>query len=202
MSRDLHATNRAFAEASAARVALLAEFEFSGGTVRAWSGVGDLTVTIASVERTFQGTGDFAQVAAIDETIETAPRALDFTLSGIPSNLVSTIYNEVYRGRRVRLWLAFMDADFEAPLAEPYQIWAGRMDTCEISRDSQKAEIRLRAESGLVDLRRPRISRYSHEEQTRRFAADTGLRFVSGLSERPIYWRVPAPAGTPGYGSK
>lgn len=199
MSRSLTEPVLQAIQAGVARLVFLAEFDFGSGALRAWTGVDPLTVTIDSESKTFSGVGTLVGITPVEEVLENSPRNVQFTISGIPSSLVRTVLGEQYRGRAVYLWIALLD-EAGVPVDEPYQLWAGRMDTATIDDRDDSATINLNCESGLVDLRRPRVARYTHEEQQRRYPGDTGCRYVSTLSERPIYWRTAAPAGAPGYG--
>jgi len=47
------------------------------------------------------------------------------------------------------------------------------------------------AENKLVDFRRPRETRYTHEEQQNLYPVsppDLGLEFVNAIQEKQIYW--------------
>jgi hypothetical protein len=46
----------------------------------------------------------------------------------------------------------------------------------------------MTAENKLVDFRRPREVRYTHQEQQNLYPADLGLEFVNAIQEKQIYW--------------
>lgn len=201
MSRDLGTINRSKSLQEHTDVALLAEFEFGPDDsdpahVRVWTGTGNLTV----LGRTFTGLGELGQVTPLREKNAITPQNVAFRLNGIPSGMINTVLNIDYRGRMCRLWFAFMTADFTDVLDTPIQLFVGRMDTCSIEDNGATSAVVVNAESKLVDLDRPSMIRWTHEEQTRRFPGDLGLEFVSSLAERPIYWGGPGPAAQPGYG--
>ena len=58
----------------------------------------------------------------------------------------------------------------------------------QISDDGQSADITMTAENRLVDFKRAREVRYTHEEQTALFPGDLGLEFVTAIQEKAIYW--------------
>jgi hypothetical protein len=187
-------TNEAAAAGYFVRLGYMCELDFSGGYVRAWSGLGDLT----TMSRTFTGLGDLAGISAIEETGEISPRNLTVGLSGVPSAIIATVLGENYRGRAGRVWMGFFNSAW-ALLADPDLVFAGRMDTCTIQDDGPTCSVSVNLESRLVDLRRPRTRRYSHEDLTARYSGDNGLQFVARLSERPIYFGARGPNGVPGY---
>lgn len=188
-------TNTTAVQARVVRLAAFAELVFSGGAVRVWTGVGDIT----TLGRTFNGFGDLTGISPVEETGEISPRSLTLTLSGVPSTIIGAVISEHYRGRPGRVWLGFMDTAWASLLAPPDLIFAGRMDVCTIDDAGPTCSVSVGLESRLVDLRRPRTRRYSHEELQRRFPGDDGLQFISRLSERPIYFGARGAAGVPGY---
>lgn len=193
--RDLSATNEAASLATVVKLAIFCEIDFSGGAVRAWTGVGNIT----TLGRTFSGLGDLAGVSAIEETGEVAATNVTLELSGVPSAMISRVMSENVRCRPVRLWLGFMNEAFTDLLDEPLQIFAGRADPAVIKDNGVTATIHINVESRLVDLRRPRTRRYTHEEQVRRYAGDLFFESTAGLAERPIYFGIPTKAGSPSY---
>jgi hypothetical protein len=195
MARDLPI---AVATAIAAKVvsyAFLAEFAFASGTLRMWTGLGDKTWD----GHTWSGAGDFAQITPIDETTEIGAAGMNFTLSGIPSSLISISLNDAYRNKPCKLWLAILDDD-EAIVAT-YRCFGGRMDVMNIEDAGETATITVQAENRLIDLTRPRILRYSDADQQRLHPGDTGLRYAASLAEKPLPWGIPASnaASAPAY---
>jgi hypothetical protein len=184
MARPLTAGVAAASGAPSARVALFAEFLFDGGPVRLWSGIG----AIAWDGKTWTGAGTLGSVGLIEETSELRATGATFTLSGIPSELVAVALGEPYQGRRCALWLAFLDEAW-AVIADPIQVFAGRMDTSEITDGGASAAIRINAENRLIDLERAGdVPTYAPEDQKRLFPGDRGLDYVPSLQEKVIYW--------------
>lgn len=189
MTRDL--TSGVLTEITAAevRVGLLVELNTDGGPVRAWSGIGDLV----SQGNTFTGVGHLGGIGPIQEAgQEVRANALTLQLSGIPSALISTALTTQYQGRDAKAWLAFFTqaSPFVTAglVADPVLLFRGRMDTMQIEDGPETATITVACESRLADLRRPRIRRYTDEDQNQLFAGDRGLEFLAGLQEREIHW--------------
>jgi hypothetical protein len=197
MSRNLSTANEAATLGDVAHIAIFAELDFSGGAVQVWTGTGNIT----TLGRTFTGLGDLAGISTVEETGEVAPTNLSLELSGVPSAMISRVLSENIRGRRVRLWLGFFTEGTLATLVDtPIPLWVGRMDPPVIKDNGSTATITVNCESRLVDLRRPRTRRYTHEEQQRRYPGDMFFQYTAGLAERPIYFGVPTKAGSPSYG--
>lgn len=192
MARALTVAVDAAVAAPAARVALFAEFAFDSGAVRLWSGIGQVTWD----GKDWQGAGTLGAISLIEETTELRATGVTFTLSGVPSSLLAVALGEHYQGRACALWLAFLDAAWTV-IADPIQVFAGRMDTAELTEGGARATIRIAAENRLVDLERGgEALTYTPEDQKRLFPGDRGLDYVPALQEKIIYWgkHVLAPA--------
>jgi hypothetical protein len=186
MSRSgLTTTNANAAKASVVYPRLFAEFDFSGGAVRVWTGVGN----IITLSRTFTGVGHLAGISPLHERDDVAADGLSFSLSGVPSALVSASLNEQYRGRSCTLWLGMMNAS-EVLVDTPLELYAGIMSVMAIDDSGDTSTISVETESHLVLLRRPRVSRWTHEEQLRLYPGDLALQYLAKLWERPLVWGV------------
>ncbi len=173
--------------AAVARPVLLALFDFGGGAVRVWSGVG----TLSWDSQAWTGVGTLGEVSAVEETVEVRATGAAFRLSGVPPDLLTEVIGTPIQGRTARLWLGFMTEGWML-IADPVAIFAGRMDTVEILDGAETAVITLRAENRLRDLERPRIRRYTTEDQVAEYAGDLGFQYVPDLQEAEIAWGVPA----------
>lgn len=194
MARDLTAAYQNAITADVVAPALLLSMEFDEGTVNAWTGFGDLTWD----SKTFSGVGDFGSLSDVDETSNIQANGVTFTLSGIPSSLISVALTYEYQGRPVRCWLAALNITTGAIIADPYQLFAGRMDVMTINEGAESATITLTAESVLIDLQRPRNRRYTHEDQIAEFAGDLFFEYVAGLVEKNITWGTNAATSNAG----
>jgi hypothetical protein len=203
MSRaGLTSTNATAAKAAVVYPRFYAEFDFSGGWFRVWSGVGN--VTIAALSRTFGGVGTFGGFEEIRESGDIAAQGLAFTLSGIPSALVATVLGENYRGRPCTMWVGFVNSGGTL-LDTPLELYSGFMDRITIEDTGATSTIRLDTENHLAELRKPRVVRWTHEEQQRLYPGDMALEYLAKIWERPIVWGVVnkrteavAPAAVPG----
>ena len=167
---------------------LLASFSFST-PVRLWSGYG--TITVGGV--TYLGSGTLGTISPVEETTDLAARGINFQLSGVPSALVAVALTENYQGKACSVLFGALDAS-GVLVASPVTIFAGRMDVMAINDDGLTSTIGLSAENRLVDFRRPREVRYTHEEQQNLYPpgpgtpGDLGLEFVNAIQEKQIYW--------------
>jgi len=189
LSRTLHVSTAAELQAALLWPILIAEFEFDSGALRVWSGSGNLSWD----SKTWTGVGTFGGVSPVEEGADIAARGVRFSLSGIPSEYLSLALGDDCRQRPCSLWLALRDSA-GAIIGTPYKLFSGRMEPLSGEEGPAGATLTIPAESRLVELKRARVSRYTHEEQVRRFSGDLGLAYIATMAEKPIYWGGPAPA--------
>lgn len=186
---------------------LLAEMFFDSGTIGAWTGIGDFTWN----GKTFFGGGNFIGVTSIDETQELQAKGLTVSLNGISTSNISLALNERVRGRPFRLYVGTMNtrryvATEDTPgrvkledgsgyvllenqfIGEPYRIFAGKMDYMEFTDNGDSADIKLAIENDLIIGQRPKIGRYTNEDQRKRYPNDKGLEFINQLQDKEIVW--------------
>lgn len=159
------------------RPALLIEMQFSGGPVRLWTGLGDLTWN----GNVFTGAGDLLAVSPIEETAEVASKGITLTLSGLPTSLVATLDGEAWQNRPARVWLALFDEDGVTMIDDPVPIMRGRMDQI-THTEGETATVALTIESRLADLERPRIRRYTAADHEAEYPGDLAFAFVEDIA--------------------
>lgn len=183
MARDLGTTNTEQVQAGEVRPVVFAQLDFYGGTVRAHTGIGDITWG----GNTWSGVGDFAGVGEIEEGTDIAARGVSLSINGIPSAVLSEALGAKYRGRAAKIWLGFLNAS-GALLADPYQVFGGRMDVMSVEDAGDTCSISVQCENRLVDFRRSRVSRYTQEDQNARFPMDFGLQYIARIADQTIQW--------------
>jgi hypothetical protein len=182
------------------------ELFFNTQTLRFWTGLGNLTVG----GETYTGTGQLLQISEIGETAQISARGATLTLSGIPSNLISLALNEPYQGRLCKIFFGAIDANrayltdesgnyilaedssrIDVSTGDPneiVEIFSGYMDQMNIEEGSETSRIGLSVESKLIDLERPRVFRYTDQNQKSRFPNDKGFEFVEDLQDKRFNW--------------
>jgi len=165
------------------QIALLVALDFSGGFVRVWSGIGNLTYD----GNVYAGVGHLGEIAPIQESAGVVrANGITLRLSGIPSALLSVAFSQNYQGRSAKVWLAFFDTAWV--LIDCALLFAGRMDTMTIEEGPETSAIILSAESHLADLKRPRVRRYTNEDQLAAYPGDLGLMYIEAMQNAEILW--------------
>jgi hypothetical protein len=183
MSRDLHPGVEAASIDATVYPAFLAEVQVDGGYLRFWSGLG----SIAWNGETWNGAGTLLGVSPVQETDGLAATGMRFSLSGISTEVISATIGNARQGLSAKLWLAVFDSS-GAIIGDPVMLFSGLTDVPEISESGETCTVSMTAESRLIDLERPRVRRYTREDQRTIYPTDKGFNYVPGLQDRKIHF--------------
>lgn len=183
MARALTAAMLAAMATGNVKPLILYEGEFSGGTVRLFTGEG----TIEWNGNTFTGSGQMLNITAIQEVSEL--QAVNFTISlnGQVQSLLSIALGQVRRGKPGRVWLGLLN-DAGALIDDPFLCFSGRADKPDIVPDPESATIAVAYESRLIDASRRRERRYTSEDQQIDYPGDLGFDYVPSLQDTVFTW--------------
>ncbi len=161
---------------------LLFEAEFDSGTVRFTNG----SVDIVWGDRIFLAVGSFAGVSTMEEPSDLQSTGIQVTLSGIPVEMIALALDEPMQGRRATVYVALLD-DEDRLIPDPVILFRGRIDAPAISL-GPTASVVVAIESPLADWERPRVRRYTDEDQQARYPGDRFFEFVAAIANKPITW--------------
>lgn len=167
------------------RPALFFQGHFPSGTVRLWTGLGDIDWN----GHTWIGGGNLIGVSDIEETTEVVAGSVTVTLSGVPTAYISLVMDDAQQGLAGRIYLALMDAAGNV-IPDPVQTFRGRLDVPVIEDGAETCTISITYESRLVDLLTPREFRYTQESQQLFSPGDFGFAFITSLQDKRISWGV------------
>lgn len=156
------------------------ELEFDSGTVRLWNGYGDLVY----LGNTFLGSGNLLNISSIEEGAEISAKGATMVLSGISSSILSYALTENYQYRIASIYVGTITGGTVAA----YKIFSGRMDVMTINEQGESCDITVTAESRLIDLERPRVRRWTSEDQKSLYAGDKGFDYINNLQQADIKW--------------
>ena len=212
MTRNVTPEALAAASQRVVRPFFAVDLEFdSPNTLHFWSGIGNLTYA----GTTYTGAGEFLQISEVRESSDISANGATLSLSGIPSDLVSLAVNEPYQGRTCRMKLGMIDNTLTEPgflgigggdylllntdgsrlsiaataPATMFDLFAGYMDQMNITEGPETATIALAVESKMVDLDKPRLRRYTHNNQIARYSGDMAFEFVNRLQDEEMEWK-------------
>lgn len=182
MSRAIEAAMIAAIGSADVRWLMLARVEFDGGTIAFSSGVGD--VDFDGV--TYLGFGHLGSVSELKENNDLDPQSYTLELSGVNPALLAAILNEKYMNRRALCHVAALDESNQF-IGQPLLYFDGLVDGVSCSYGST-ASITVVVKDRLADWNRPRIERYTDQDQQARHPGDRGFEFVPSLANKEIIW--------------
>ena len=205
MSREVGAIQSAL-EASEIQPLFAVQLMLDAQPLYFWTGLGDLTIDGI----TYVGTGQFLAISEMEETAEIAAKGAVITLSGIPSELLSLAISTPYQGRLCKILFGAINANKQYLKQEngdfvlteaggkidvtdgddtpAINLFTGYIDKMDIDEGPETSTIAMSIESRLIDLERPRIFRFSDQNQKTRYPTDKGLEFVEDLQDKQFNW--------------
>lgn len=182
---------------------LAADFDFTSGHVRVWTGFGVLTID----GNTYLGMGEFGAVSSAPERSNLVVERKIFRLSGAPVNPALVLETDIDAsfGRSVTQYLGFLNKQTRQLLATPEIDFEGEISN--IRRiDGSEPAIEVNAVHRLRMLDQVDGWRYTHEHQLRFYPAspiDIGFKEMPTNESKEVLWagrRVIA--GTGGSGGR
>lgn len=134
----------------------------------------------------YYGAGVLGAVDAVGDALDNT-QGLRFTLSGVPSEMLSLALQEEVRGTPCTVRLAVLHPDTHALVDAPL-LWAGQLDQMAITYGAATSVVNVTATHKGALLRRPKPLRYTDGDQQRLHAGDTSLRFVTSQSQKQDVW--------------
>jgi hypothetical protein len=150
--------------------------------LRMWTGLGNRTISVQGSSQVFIGTGSLLSIGDLEEVGDLSAKSVEFTLSGIPSSIISIALQEPYQRRVARLYLG------EQSDSSVVEIFSGKMDKMTILDESETSTIALTIESKLVELERSSGWRYTNENQQSRYDGDTFFSYVQSMQDQTVIW--------------
>jgi hypothetical protein len=156
---------------------------WDSGITRLWTGYEDITWD----SQTWSGIGHLGGFSAISESREVRANGMSFTLTGVPSSLVSLMLADGRQGNEVSLWIGALDSSGSI-VTDPYKLFSGLMDVPGIQEGGDTSTITLTAENRLIELTRANEVRHTDQFQRSRFSGDKGLEYIATLQNKSINW--------------
>lgn len=160
--------------------------DFASGWVRFNGSMTDISIG----GDIYIGVGGLGAISVTEESAELRSYDMTVQLSGIPRDAVALGLTETYQGRVGMVWEVPLDPVTGIPV-DPFIIFRGRMDMFGIEV-GETATATVTLQNRLVDWERPRILRYTDEDQQRLYPGDLGMQFVPATVEKQIVWPAAA----------
>lgn len=179
--RDIHVDTAAALEEPVYRPLAMVEMAFDSGTVRAHSGVGELPWE----GHIFSGVSWLGKIQDWQEGEGLQAYGVQLDLSGLQGELVAESLLEHYRGRPLKIWIAFLNENGQM-VGEPVGPWRWRMSTMDGEFTGKTGKLVLSAGSRMAWWERANVRRHTDEDQRAEFPGDFSHEFVSGVMEKEI----------------
>lgn len=186
MSQSLDAAATAAVTSTARGAQVLADLEFAFSPLYFTTNV----VDVVANGHTYVGKGDLFDVSLIGESENSGDEKITLGLSIVNSALIAASSGSVsnYRGKRVRLWLQFIDSTFK-PAGAPILFWQGFMEPVAIERKAGDGQSTGRISlpcrrAGMNVARRADGLRLSDAQQQATYAGDKGYEFLASLIDK------------------
>jgi hypothetical protein len=204
MPRSISPTFLAQLSASQCSPALFAVLAFANETLYLWSGLGPLTpagppfnaLSTFPYGQTWTGLGWLAKISAIPQTTKIQAQSVTFSLSGIPSELVSDAVGQVRMTGTGTVFLGFFDSS-GALIGDPIQLFAGALDVPTLDDSGETSIISITAENPLLTLNEAPNRQFDDLDQQIYVPGDLGFSFVDALANLQLLWPSPNSWGTP-----
>ena len=179
--------------------------------LRLWNGYGDLKIN----GLTYSGAGELLQISDIRESSDLSANGATFTLSSlIPDFPIYSLAKKTpYQGRPARVYLGLFDPDLKGSLALGtgddllavddwygtlqitesipttfFELFTGYMDQMTIESGPEAMTLSVSVENRLIDLKRPRLRRYTDNAQQAKFSGDLAFEFVNRIQDEDLTW--------------
>jgi len=162
---------------------LLVSIEHPSGTGYFFTGIGTRTWN----GQKWVGAGQLGNVAPIQQASDISVQDLSFTLSGIDSDILAQLNDDV-RNRSGKVWLACFD-QYDNVVADPYPLVSAELDyqTLEIADDGTST-ITITGHSGMYVLDRAVDEAWTPENQKLLHPDDAGLDMIPSLVNQDLQW--------------
>lgn len=192
MSRDISTTNLAEIDAAHYSPVILAKLEFSD-PVHVHTDIGSLTFSGDE----YIGVGNLGSVNVIPESSDLQPSQLQLQLSGIEDQYVLNALEQGQYGDRVTLYLGYRN-NGGALVDAPLTLWRGKFQFSDIVQDEGDNSVVVTVQHDLASIDDIEGGRFSHEDQTSRFAGDDAFEYIHLMATRNVVWGGGRVSGEPG----
>jgi hypothetical protein len=169
------------------RPVFLVSLEFGASTVVY---LNDRTFDITWGGHTYLGNGWLRPLKTVEETSDVKAVGCEITLNGTIAELLSYALVDARISNRGRVWLGMLDST-NSLIADPYQIFAGKLDIPTIQVDETTITLTLAYESDLRGLERPNEFRFTDQSQKALYSDDKGFEYVVTVEKWDGYWGKP-----------
>lgn len=181
MSRGIGTTNESSVNAAHVHEVTLVKLEFDT-PVYVHSGVGSISYD----GNTYLGVGSLGTIAPLRESEVLGPSQITLSIDGTNSSYVTEVFDAGNYGDIVTIYQGYRQDDGTL-VADPWIAWKGSYEYGSLD-DGESSVASITCQHDLSILSEKHGDRYSHEDQTDKFAGDLGLEFAASTIGHKILW--------------
>jgi hypothetical protein len=181
VSRNISATNLAEINASHLHPVTLVKIEFDE-PVYAHSGIGTITFD----GNDYIGVGKLGQIDGSKESEALRPTSLRITLSGIDDTRIAEALRSGNYGDKVTIYEGYRQDDGTL-VDDPIIVWKGKHEHSGVIAGDESS-VSLTVQHDLAILDEKDGSRFSDEDQQRRYPSDNAFQFVHSMATIKLLW--------------
>lgn len=181
MSRGLSTPQVAAAAGVHRQSVALVEAFFDSGTLR----LAIAPWAIVSGGNSYVAAGPLLRIKEVTESTGSV-EGMEFTLSGMPPEIIAIATAEPYRGRVIRLLKAYLNADTNQTIGTAITQFVGRMHSMKIGEKNDSCEVIVTAEHYEAELTRATPLRLNDADQQRLYPGDLGCSLAEMMVETQI----------------
>lgn len=182
-SRDITSTTIAAATAPTIHPVLFVKMQFDSGDVNLHSELG--TITFGG--DTYTGVGILGGISPAEEVSDLSNSQISLSLSGLPLDLTSVLFNEQYQGRTATVYLGYLDLTTNVLVDTPTILYRGLLDTADFKK-GKTVSITVSIGSRFAAWDNPQPRRYNNSGQQSRYPGDTGLQYIEQATYKTVIW--------------
>lgn len=172
-------------DAPTVRPVILFEGLFNSGILRLHTAVG----TVVLDGSPFTGAGLLMSVSPIKSTTDVRAAGAQVTLSAVKDASIALALAEFRRGYYGIIRFGCLDDTLSELIPDPFIFFRGKCDTIEIEDSADGPTFTINYENELIDLERPRETRYTHPEQLLQTnGTDSFFEYIAGMQDKTLRW--------------
>lgn len=183
MSRGLVSANLTASQALHVRPLFFAELQFDTATMYVHNGAGNYVWG----SQTWQGLGVLGTVSTIEEGLGLTSYGVSMELYALDPTVLAEAANEPVYARAMVLYIGFLD-DSGVLVATPQTLWSGYGDHTSIVIGGEQDVVSLACESELRFLDLANGSRFTDEDQQRRYSGDVAFEYLPQMIDAQVTW--------------
>src|SRR5262249_45354368 len=137
--------------------------------------------------QTWQGIGNLGAIGDLEEGIDLSPIAVTLRLNALDATILGIALTEPVFNRRLLIYRGLLNDNGQL-VDTPEVRWCGYMDVTAIEYGGDQDGVELRAESDLRFFDQANGTRFTDEDQQKRYPGDTFFQYLARIIDARLVW--------------